>query len=296
LLQSRDVLPVLASLSGLWQARELDVTALARDLPITIATLQDLIERPGPNFLQLTDFIAKVEEGGHTVRVEAGRNEAWLEQHRKKWLRSLVDHLNMYFPNMPLMLAVYNLLNPQAVPTKCSSDEFMNHGMGDLALVCAHFCVSRGGQGPVIDQQDLLDGWPRMKSVLRACKDKKVWEDVKEPVQDDKVIDVFSEDAYRHSTTTTRRQFTTTKKHRLITIAEVCADFVVGHAHSSVAVDRAWVHLCMIYLVWILATAECERGFSLLNSIKTALRNRLVHVCGTSLFKHTHVLFRGMTF
>ena len=112
--------------------------------------------------------------------------------------------------------------------------------------------------------------------MLRSLKDTGIWKDVEEPVQGAKVTDVFSEDAYRHSTTQTWRKFTTTKKHRPVTIAEVCADFVVAHAQSTVAADRAWVHICMLYLVWILATAECERGFSLLKSIKTALRSRLV--------------------
>ena len=153
LLHSCDVLPVLASLSGLWQARELDVSALARDLPITIATLEDLIVRPGQSFLQLPAFISEIETGGHVVRT---RDEAWLETHRKKWLRSLVDHLKAYFPNMPLMLAAYNLLNPHAALPKSASDEFMNYGMEDLATICDHFCVSRGDQDAVIDKQDLL--------------------------------------------------------------------------------------------------------------------------------------------
>ena len=43
----------------------------------------------------------------------------------------------------------------------------------------------------------------------RSLKDKRIWEDVAEPVQEAKVTDVFSEDAYRHSTTQTRRKFTT---------------------------------------------------------------------------------------
>ena len=108
---------------------------------------------------------------------------------------------------MPLMLAAYNLLNPHAALPKSASDEFMNYGMEDLATVCDHFCVSRGDQDAVIDKQDLLDGWPRWKSMLRSLKDKRIWEDVAEPVQEAKVTDVFSEDAYRHSTTQTRRKF-----------------------------------------------------------------------------------------
>ncbi len=139
LLHSRDVLPVLASLSGLWQARELDVTtALARDLPITIATLEDLIVRPGQSFLQLPAFISEIETGGHVVRTQAGGDEAWLETYRKKWLRSLVDHLQAYFPNMPLMLAVYTLLNPHATPqvSQRSVYELLH---GGSRQVCDHF-------------------------------------------------------------------------------------------------------------------------------------------------------------
>jgi len=50
---------------------------------------------------------------------------------------------------------------------------------------------------------------------------------------------------------------------------------VQQHKGSVIDTDKAWVSLCCLYIVWTLSTADCERGFSLLKSIKTAARNRL---------------------
>ena len=112
---------------------------------------------------------------------------------------------------------------------KSASDQFMNYCMEDLDRSAIILGLARR---PKCSYQDLLDGWPRWKSMHRSLKDKRIWEDVAEPVQEAKVTDVFSEDAYRHSTTQTRRKFTTMKKHQPVTIAEVCEDFVVAHAQS----------------------------------------------------------------
>ena len=203
----------------------------------------------------------------------------------------------MHFPDLPLMLAVYNVLDPTAVPKVMQSDAYMNYGSEELQKICDHFCVARGNQTVLIDAQALRDGWPRIKSYLHSSKEKRIWEDVQEEVEPkkDKVADPFSEGAYRHSATGKRRIFTTTKKHRPMSVLDICTEIITRHAESPIAVDQAWVTLCRIYVVWILATADCERGFSLLKSIKTALRNRLVvfvvwQVCGMCVF----CVFRAM--
>ena len=218
LLLSRDILPVLAGLSALWQSQELDVSALERDLPGVLKTLDDFVDHPGHNFLQLEDFIAACEAGGHVIRRESGRNETWLQKYRTRWLASLRDHLRMYFPHVPLMAAVYRLLNHRLIPPKVQnrtvqSDQFATHADSELETVIQHYCVARDGKEALINGSDLRDGWTFMKCWLQSIADEKMWEDVREPIEqkEEKNVDL-------NPFAAKRRKFKTTRKWRLLTV------------------------------------------------------------------------------
>ena len=179
LLASRDILPVLASLSGLWQGQELDMCALEQQLPVTIATLELMRTDVGRHFSQLDAFAQECKDAGHPLRVEGGRDQAWLERNVRRWLRSICDLLKMYFPNMPLMSALYRVLNPRLIPQRRPDPEHeRKYGLADLDIILAHYGVSRGGQDPIVDADDVRDGWVRMKCWLRAHADDKVPEEV----------------------------------------------------------------------------------------------------------------------
>ena len=139
----------MASLSALWQQQELDVGALERDLPSVLNTLEDMIDHAGASYLQLDEFVQKIERAGHTVRRQGGRGAEWMEKHRRLWLRSICDHLRMYFPHVPLMAAVFRVLNHRLVPPKVrtvQTDAFVDHGKGDLKIISTHHAVPRGSK------------------------------------------------------------------------------------------------------------------------------------------------------
>ena len=113
----------------------------------------------------LPELMDECKEAGHDLRVQGGRDEVWLEASIKKWLRSLCDHLRMYFPNMPLMSALYRLLNYKLVPSRTKRPEvYRLHGLEDLDVVLAHYGERKDGKPAVVDVDDVRDGWPRMKS------------------------------------------------------------------------------------------------------------------------------------
>ena len=164
---------------------------------------------------------------------------------------------------------------------------FATHAESELETVIQHYCVPRDGKEPLINGSDLRDGWVFMKCWLQAITEEKVCEEVKEPIEVKKEKnadpDPFSEDGSSLGKSSNklkqvRSRFKITKKWRYLTVAEACSKFIRDHAASTVDMHRAWVALCVVYVVWILATADCERGFSLLKNIKTAQRNRLVRV------------------
>ena len=76
-------------------------SALEEQLPVAMQTLEDMRNDFGRNFKMLPELMDECKEAGHDLRVQGGRDEVWLEASIKKWLRSLCDHLRMYFPNMP---------------------------------------------------------------------------------------------------------------------------------------------------------------------------------------------------
>jgi hypothetical protein len=97
-------------LSCSWQGQDVDMCALEQQLPVAIETLELMRTGFGLHFLQLVAFAQKCQDAGQPLRVESGRNQVWLERNVKQWLRSICDLLKMYFPNMPLMPALYRAL------------------------------------------------------------------------------------------------------------------------------------------------------------------------------------------
>ena len=73
----------------------------------------------------------------------------------------------------------------------------------------------------------------------------------------------------------TKRRYTTQVQQRFRSVLETLQLFIQQHTCSEVESDQAWVSLCQVYIVWTLATADCERGFSVLKRVKTASRNLL---------------------
>ena len=182
---------------------------------------------------------------------------------------------------------LYRCLDYRAVRPPQSRDDMMHHCEDDLDTVLAHYgCDKTTSATPTItskapvNEEDARDGWLRFKCWLRSNQSKTVTEVVREAVEpkgerDDSAFDPFLDDPSDTAYTGARRTFQEVKKTRPKTVLEVAGDYVVAHRNSVVPSDVAYVHLCMMFITWTLATADCERGFSLLKAVKTAVRNRL---------------------
>jgi len=245
LLASRDVIPILANLSGLWQSRDLDMCALEEQLPVAMQTLEDMRNDFGRNFKMLPQLKDECKEAGHDLRVQGGRDEVWLEASIKKWLRSLCDHLRMYFPNMPLMSALYRLLNYKLVPSRTKRPEvYRLHGLEDLDVVLAHYGERKNGKPAVVDVDDVRDGWPRMKSWLKSQQGRSIIEEVSvEVVAGDAVDD---ENPFADGRSDKRGNFKTETQTGDRSILEVVALFVQQYRDSVVDTDKACVSLCCL--------------------------------------------------
>eukprot|EP00733_Pompholyxophrys_punicea_P000131 Pompholyxophrys_punicea_v1_NODE_20_length_5743_cov_10.121371.p1 type:complete len:229 gc:universal NODE_20_length_5743_cov_10.121371:4793-5479(+) len=98
LLVMRDVLPLAAKLSKIFQGQDCDLSVLHSLLPAFLEEIGSQIDTAGINFSTLENLVVQIESEGLHVRRSPGRNNSWLESTRKKDLASLRDQLNNQFP------------------------------------------------------------------------------------------------------------------------------------------------------------------------------------------------------
>lgn len=256
LLLQRDNLPSLARFNLLFQDQNTDWSLLEIELPVLLEFIENQIEHPGPHYAQSNDFIANVELEGLTVRSVAGRGHDWLETNRVQYLKALKEHMTARFPNVPLLTALFCLLNPHAYPADDNS--LSDFGWSSLDVVLDHYGKAEGG---VLNIRKTKDEWPAVRKWLHRFRGKK--SKVAVDVYDDEVEwDVMDERPTKKVT-----------QERLVPVSAMLEEFL--NNETLVELNPFFVILMIIFIVLTKDSSDCERGFSVMKRIKTAVRNRL---------------------
>jgi hypothetical protein len=254
LLLMRDNLPQLARLNKIFQDPYGDWSVIELELPVLLAHIDGQIETPGPHYNLLNEFIARVEADGLPVRCVAGRGEDWLEVNRIQYLTALGDHLRARFPHVPLMSAFFKLFNAHQYP---ADDAALRHFGGEhLDVVLGHYAAFG-----VVNAEETRLEWPAVRkwiSFFRG-KEKKVTCEVDD---EDAEWDVME-----------ARPTKKVEETRKVPVVHILEDFL--NDETLVRLNPCFVLLMVLFLVFTTNSSDCERGFSTMKRIKTALRNRL---------------------
>jgi hypothetical protein len=255
LLLLRDNLPQLSRLSKFFQDPNADWSVLEIELPVLLEHIEGQIEKPGPHYSKLSEFLQVVEDAGLEVRCVAGRGEDWLEVNRVQYLRSLGDHLRARFPCVPLLSALFRLFNAHQFPAE--SDQLLTFGEDLLGTVLAHYATCG-----VVDEKATKLEWPTVRKWLSGFRGKK------------KMCVMQVPDTDVAWDTSEEQPMKTIEQERNVPIGDILEEFLNNETLTKLS--PMFVRLFVIYLVLTKDSSDCERGFSVMKRIKTVMRNRLV--------------------
>ena len=122
-LLMRDVLPIVTTLSKKFQSADADMTVIETDLADVLSQISHLRQNPGHNVRTLQARITDLESKGCHLKFSRFRDAGWFATLQSTFLNSIHAHLHSMFPNMPVMSALYRLLNAKAYPS--STDDVL---------------------------------------------------------------------------------------------------------------------------------------------------------------------------
>ena len=218
-----DVLPPLAQLSRAFQTKDLDFTMVRPLVAATMTTIRTLKDHPGEHFKSLPDVFHKLREFNVSAPTDE-QMERYVENIYKKYLSTLVKHLEGRFPDVKIIEA-FSIFD---VKSLCDDPvERQSISQEKLSVLTAQY-----GSHDVIGADSLKAEYPLFVNAIKADS--------------------------RLSELSTR---------------EVMTSLVNNGALQAMFPNLA--KIATIGLLLPMSTADCERGFSCLQRIKTDLRNRL---------------------
>ena len=283
LLIARDVLPIVAHLSGSWQSNNTDFAVVAQTLQASCVSLEKQISKPGRQSRSQDNTVAALSAKGFDIKSTPGRTAKWLEDSRRKWIRALIDNLRARLPNPRLLIAFMALLNPQQYPA--GRDDLPDYADDDIEILIAHYCSAKSisvtvqcptnefaidAQGKVTTQQTVMQKTVQLFSASELRNECQMLKSFVYDMKDQtKSVEVLqherggAEDSEDHSDDEELFGGDKTKKRvrKKVTLPVDAAD-VVASWHQSQARIYAKVHvtgLLHIYTTLTVHTAECER-------------------------------------
>jgi hypothetical protein len=276
-----------------FQRSAADFSCIADQIRSSKEFLSRQIDKPGPYSLQLDKWLARAE-----LQLDSGRsmrNSPNLESHRRQWLALLRDNLDSRFPSVALFEAFATLFEQSKFPkiiiavdenTDDEHIDFGDFGFAALTGVLDLFGVEKTNSdgtkfAPLVNAERCKEEWlsvrryiavvlpkildrkkheRKQKKKLKGLQQAVVVEDENDVFEDiDKPIDVSRDD-----------------EPVRVTMADLLQHFLSDQSICSV--NTQFVRLMCIALTIPVVTADCERGFSVMNSIKSESRNRLLSV------------------
>lgn len=291
-------------LLNLCQRTEADFSCITREIRSVQEFLNRQISNPGPYSQKISQWLANTE-----LRLSAGRssrNKFDLEKVRKQWVGSLRDRLGQRFPNVQLFDDLAVLFEPSKLPLPRLDAERMNDtddglDLGDYGCAALNNVLTVFG----VDKE-LSDG-TKLPALVNPTKCKEEWLAVRKHFVN-KIPELKAEKLARGQAGSTERK----RKRRCAneekeakarsellmndvfediesteqthdhtssdgTVRVFMSDIICQFLNDSIAKDNLnFARLANIALTLPVVTADCERGFSVMNSIKTESRNRLL--------------------
>jgi hypothetical protein len=281
LLMMCDVLQVMADLSLCFQRSELDFTAIYRDVKIAKEALEALKEIAGDHESKVDEVLKSLADAD--IKVSSSDKQLTdAASARKQFIQALLDNLPVRFEQLDIFNSLGRLLDPVHMPAVLESPLVSPALERDLTVVIGHFKSSFATDA---DKKTAKERKVRAEEKKAGCEAK----EVKEPGE--AVVD--SNKLYEFDFACLRDEYPSVRRFLIHTSAEhnkqqlLLADpaqrraMTMRHAlqlylSNSRSLETPNVVRLMHYVLALpVTTVECERGFSVMNLVKTDLRNRL---------------------
>ncbi len=154
-----DVLPLLTTLSLVFQTEDVDLSVVQPQVAATISSLKLLRNQPGPSMEKLPGVLEELASYGVTVASDHTKKQ-FQTGVRERYLDSLVENLENRFQDVGVLNA-FNLFNPKSATeaNEKSDAHFNSYGEGYLDTLAEHFAAT-------IDKEKLQHEWSAMKHVI----------------------------------------------------------------------------------------------------------------------------------
>ena len=156
-----DVLPILTTLSLVFQKESVCLTAILPSVNATTASLNLLKSQPGLH-LQNLDVLDDLNSRFGILCFNESERKSFQENVREKYIDALVCNINSRFSDVGVVHALASLLDPQnatQVYQASSDSDFNNNGVADIDSICNHFSVS-------LKPDQIKTEWMTLKHVL----------------------------------------------------------------------------------------------------------------------------------
>ena len=139
-----DVLPILTTLSLVFQKENVSLTAILPSVNATIASLNLLRSQPGLHLQKIDDVLVGLTTQFGIIVTESDKK--YFQEHvREKYVDALVDNRKNRFSDVGVVNAFASILDPQKATQMYQSfpeTEFNNYGANDIDAISEHFSVS----------------------------------------------------------------------------------------------------------------------------------------------------------
>jgi hypothetical protein len=267
----------------------------------TIERAERLIEHPGEYVQQLSKWLQDPELG-----IEKGRalrnSPDFLKETSKQWLGALRDSLRVRFPECSLFKWLATMFEPSAMCSDVAMAD-PSYGQAELDEVLDRFANDRKAASgcvvkPLVDRAGCKEQWPiflrwarqtvvKMKEGKKREKEEeerkkleqekqekkrkahlKTKEEMKDEQEDEDEAEVEEQEDVEGDLNK--------KKHDAsfrVSMSDLYS--ALSQNDSVTSLIPAVVKLFELAMVLPVTTADCERGFSVMNSVKTDLRASL---------------------
>jgi len=259
-----DVFPTLSRLSKTFQSSTVDLSMVGPCVASTISNISRLAEHDGEHLQQLDALLDDLATKPETTITVGEKDRSRFANIRKQFIASLRDRLQARFPDMRLLDAFAAVFNPALLDKLGTA--LQEYGNSELKVLQEHYCVARkvetsrvveekDAKGKVVKREILID----MSAVVLV------------PATDELSGQMLLTEYAQLKGYWIRTYAPATKRPG--SMQELCERFIADPSSAlSYPRMRQLAHLALIIPV---ATADCERGFSTQNRVKTDDRSSL---------------------
>ena len=155
-----DLLPILTTLSLVFQQERVNLTIVQPQVNATIASLKLLISQPGPHIENLDSVLSDLGSQ-FGVTFNERDEQSFQKDVKEKYIDALVENLEDRFSDAGVVSIMATLLDPRqaSLVQQSSLSQFNEYGISELRKLADHFTVSA-------ELETLQLEWMSLKQVL----------------------------------------------------------------------------------------------------------------------------------